>query len=208
MKYDIQRFDDPAFFKWLDGLDPSRTGSKCGFNKAVIMGYVAMDALATWADDRFYSVPDGMGNISMMSYFMTSEGKRLFVAFIYGSNYGSNNRAVLMEITTLQLLVAPLGVRTPTGRKIMVPLVPSIGAPNDKKPLRNAMINPSEESFIGVREEEDVNFLINVKQQTTEDKPPEIKTYLKVEIGHPALAMSTVNHNLELASLAVTGGNP
>lgn len=204
MKYEIQRFDDPAFFKWLDGLDPFRTGSKCGFNKAVIMGYVAMDALATWADDRFYSVPDGMGNISMMSYFMTSEGKKVFVAFIYGNN----NRAVIMEITLLQLLVAPLGVRTPTGRKIMVPLVPSIAAPNDKKPLRNAMINPQDESYLGVREEEDINFLINVKPQTTEDKTPEIKTYLKVEIGHPALAMATINQNLELASLAVTGGNP
>jgi hypothetical protein len=210
MRYELLRYVDPDFFSWLASLDPSKTGSKATFNKRVTMGYIAMDTLATWADDRHFHVPDGMGAISQMAYFMTPGGKssgknlRLFVAFIYGNH----DRAVVMEITLLQLLLTPLGVRTPTGRKIHVPLVPSIAVPNDGVPIRDALINPSEESYLGVREEETVNFLVNEPKLAKDAPPPNPKRHLIIELGHPALAEGTINKNPELESLATSGGRP
>jgi hypothetical protein len=139
----------------------------------------------------------------MMTYLMTSGGKRLFVAFVYGAG----DRCVLMEIPLLPLMLTPLGVRTPTGRKSFVPLVPVISAPNDGVAIFNADINPAEESYIGVREEETVDFLVNEPKPVNGDVPPTPpKRHLILEIGHPALAEGTINKNRELESLAASGG--
>jgi hypothetical protein len=71
----------------------------------------------------------------------------------------------------------------------------------------NADINAAEESYIGVREEETVDFLVNEAKPINGNAPPTPpKRHLILEIGHPALAEGTINKNRELESLAASGG--
>ena len=197
MQYEIERFNDPAFFTWLNSLGPHKTGTAHLFNKVLMCGFAAFDVLETWGEDRTYLIPDLPDLPSMVTYFFTSEGKRIFVAFVYGHG----QHALLTEITMVQLAILPVGVRTVSGKRLQTLVHTIISAPDDSKPINHQFIaQPACGAYLGMHEiERPADPFAAVTDGTM---PVSQRKLLRLDIGHPLLAASHVNTHGGLLTLS------
>lgn len=200
MQYEIERFNDPAFFTWLDSLGPHKAGTTHLFNKVLVCGYAAFDVLETWGENRAYLIPDLPELPSMVTYFFNSEGKRIFAAFIYGHG----QHALLIEITIVQLAMLPTGVRTVSGKRLQTPVHTIISAPDDGKPINHQFIaQPACGAYLGVHEiERPADPFAVVTDGTMQVIQRKL---LRLDIGHPLLAASHVNTHAGLLTLSLPG---
>lgn len=197
MQYEIERFADPAFFTWLNSLGPHNNGTTHLFNKVLACGYASFDVLETWSEDREYMIPDLPELPSLVTYFFTSEGKRIFVAFVYGHN----QHALLTEITMVQLAILPVGVRTVSGKRLQTPVYTIISAPDDSKPINHQFIGqPASGAYLGIHEIERATDPFAVAFEGA--APVLQRKLLRLDIGHPLLAASHVNTHGGLLSLS------
>ena len=131
--YLIHRHSDLKFFDWLATLNPSRSQENASLNNELFCTYVAHDALSTWVDDRVYRLPASLPQVSELTYFGTTQAKRIFCAALFGQS----QRALLFEVFPLQLMLLPYGVCNEGAQEYQPGLRFEIHLPDDKRPVSN-----------------------------------------------------------------------
>jgi len=194
--YSIHRHADLDFFHWLAQLNPSRSGEVAHLNKELFCTYVAYDALATWVDERIYTLPDKLPQISELTYFGTSQAERIFCAALFGSS----KRALLFEVFPLQLLILPCGIRHEGRKDIVEPgLRYEIHLPDDKKPISNIFTLKGDAAGLMLSEEPASDPLAQANPQT--GFKPALPNRLRIDACLPELALVHFNQSPVLDNL-------
>lgn len=195
LTYTILRHAHLSFFNWLAELNPSRSGEVAHLNKELFCTYVAYDALADWVDQRIYTLPK-LPQISELTYFGTSQGKRLYGAALFGDG----KRALLFEVFPLQLLLLPYGIRHEGSSEILEPgLRYEIHLPDDKKPVSNIFSQQGDFAGLMLSEETPTDPLAQVNPQT--GLKPVLPNRLRIDACLPDLAFAHFNQSPVLESL-------
>ena len=194
--YTIHRHADLNFFHWLAQLNPSRSGEVANLNKELFCTYIAYDALAAWVDERIYTLPAGWPAISELTYFGTSESKRIFC----GALFGDGKRALLFEIFPLQLLLLPYGVRHEDSKTVLEPALRyEIHLPDDKKMVSNIFMQKDDGAGLMISEETQSDPLAQVNPLT--GLKPVLPNRLRIDAYLPELANVHFNQSPILDSL-------
>lgn len=193
--YNIHRHADVDFFRWLAQLNPSRSGEVAHLNKELFCTYVAYDALADWVDQRVYTLPK-LPEISALTYFASSQGKRLYGCALFGDG----KRALLFEVFPLQLLLLPYGIRHEGSTEILTPgLRYEIHLPDDKKPVSNIFSQQGDYAGLMLSEETQSDPLAQVNPQT--GLKPVLPNRLRIDACLPELAYVHFNQSPVLDTL-------
>jgi hypothetical protein len=194
--YTVHRHSDVSFFNWLAQLNPSRSGEVAHLNKELFCTYVAYDALAEWVDKRIYILPGIRHQISNLTYFGSSEGRRLYCAALFADG----KRALLFEVFTLQLLLLPYGIRHEGSTEILAPgLRYEIHLPDDKKPVSNIFSQQDDYAGLMLSEETQSDPLAQVNPQT--GLKPVLPNRLRIDACLPELAYVHFNQSPVLETL-------
>ena len=194
--YNIHRHADLNFFNWLAKLEPSRSGEISNLNKELFCTYIAYDALTAWVDERIYTLPGGWPAISELTYFGTSESKRIFC----GALFGDGKRALLFEVFPLQLLLLPNGVRHEDSKTILEPALRyEIHLPDDKKMVSNIFMQKDDFAGLMISEEAQSDPLAQVNPLTK--LKPILPNRLRIDAYLPELADVHFNRSPVLDSL-------
>ena len=192
--YIIHRHADLSFFNWLAKLEPSRSGEIANLNKELFCTYIAYDALTAWVDERIYTLPSKLPAISELTYFGTSKAERIFC----GALFGDGKRAILFEISTLQLLLLPFGVRHEDSETILEPALRyEIHLPDDKKPAN--LIQQNGYAGLMISEETQSDPLAVINPLT--GLKPILPNRLRIDAYLPELANVHFNQSPVLDSL-------
>ena len=195
-EYIIHRHADLSFFNWLATLEPSRSGEIANLNKELFCTYIAYDALTAWVDQRIYTLPAKLPPISELTYFGTSEAKRIFC----GALFGDGKRAVLFEVFTLQLLLLPFGVRHEDSETILEPALRyEIHLPDDKKPVASMFLQQNDFAGLMLSEETQSDPLAVINPLT--GLKPVLPNRLRIDAYLPELANVHFNQSPILDSL-------
>ncbi len=193
--YNIFRHPDLDFFHWLAQLNPSRSGEVAHLNKELFCTYVAYDALADWVDQRIYTLPK-LPQISSLTYFASSQGKRLYGCALFGDG----KRALLFEVFPLQLLLLPYGIRHEGSTEILTPgLRYEIHMPDDKMPVSNIFSQQGDYAGLMLSEETQSDPLAQVNPQT--GLKPVLPNRLRIDACLPELAYVQFNQSPVLETL-------
>ena len=193
--YTVHRHSDVSFFNWLGQLNPSRSGEVAHLNKELFCTYVAYDALADWVDQRVYTLPK-LPQISELTYFASSQGKRIYCAALFGDG----KRALLFEVFPLQLLLLPYGIRHEGSTEILTPgLRYEIHLPDDKKPVSNIFSQQDDCAGLMLSEETPADPLAQVNPQT--GLKPTLPNQLRIDAWLPELAYVNFNQSPVLETL-------
>jgi hypothetical protein len=141
------------------------------------------DALKDWTESRYYSIPDLPSPPIEMVYFTTTTGRRVFCAVLIGDGL----RAVLFEVTHLQLAIVSLGIRTRTGACYVAATSDRLVVPDDGVNVVWSMIDADHGRYLGISEE--------TKQLSGE-------MALRVDLGVPEFAALHVNSSPALNCLS------
>lgn len=194
--YTIHRHADLDFFHWLAQLNPSRSGEVANLNKELFCTYVAYDALVAWADERLYTLPAKLPQISELTYFGTSKAERIFCAALFGDG----KRALLFEVFPLQLLLLPYGIRHDGSTEILAPgLRYEIHLPDDKQPISNLFTLRDDGVGLMLSEEMQSDPLAQINPQT--GLKPVLPNRLRIDANLPELAYVHFNQSPVLESL-------
>lgn len=194
--YTIHRHPDLSFFNWLAQLNPCRSGEVAHLNKELFCTYVAYDALAAWADERLYTVPAKLPQISELTYFGTSKAERLFCAALFGDS----KRALLFEVFPLQLLLLPYGIRHEGSTEILAPgLRYEIHLPDDKQLVSNLFTLKDDAAGLMLSEEIQTDPFAQANPQT--GLKPVLPNRLRLDACLPELADVHFNQSPVLESL-------
>lgn len=194
--YTIHRHSEISFFNWLGQLNPSRSGEVAHLNKELFCTYIAYDALASWIDERIYTLPAKLPQISELTYFGTSGAERIFCAALFGDG----KRALLFEVFTLQLLLLPYGIRHEGNTEILSPgLRYEIHLPDDKKLVSNIFTQKDDCAGLMLSEETQSDPLAQVNPQT--GLKPVLPNRLRIDACLPELAYVHFNQSPVLETL-------
>ncbi len=194
--YIIHRHADLSFFNWLAKLEPSRSGEIANLNKELFCTYIAYDALTAWVGERIYTLPRNLPPISELTYFCTSEGKRIFCAALFGNG----KRAILFEVFALQLLLLPFGVRHEDSETTLEPALRyEIHLPDDKKPVENVLLQQNDYTGLMISEETQSDPLAVINPLT--GLKPVLPNRLRIDAYLPELANVYFNQSPILDSL-------
>lgn len=194
--YNIHRHADLEFFRWLSQLNPSRSGEVAHLNKELFCTYVAYDALSAWVDERLYTLPAKLPQISELTYFGTSKAERIFCAALFGEG----KRALLFEVFPVQLLLLPYGVRYEGSTEILAPgLRYEIHLPDDKQLVSNLFTLKNDGAGLMLSEETQTDPLAQANPQT--GLKPVLPNRLRIDASLPELAYVHFNLSPVLESL-------
>ena len=193
--YLIHRHSDLKFFDWLAGLNPSRSQENASLNNELFCTYVAYDALSTWVDDRVYRLPASLPQVSELTYFGTTQAKRIFCAALFGQS----QRALLFEVFPLQLMLLPYGVCNECAQEYQPGLRFEIHLPDDKRPVSNLFTLTNDGCGLMLSEESQTEPLrphdqvINIQ--------PQLPNRLRIDACMPDLVSVQFNQSPVLDSL-------
>jgi hypothetical protein len=139
MLHTIKRYpQEKAFFDWLSGLKPDSTNNTSYFDGRLHCVWIPANILDAWNQTQRYSVGDIPLPIQAVQYFITpsrSPRRRVFAALKYP---GSPERAVIVAVTPLQLLVQCKGLILSSGQQLPVNICSEI-AVFDEQPINEVL---------------------------------------------------------------------
>jgi len=193
--YTIYRHHDLAFFDWLGKLEPSRSGEIASLNQQLFCTYVAYDALSSWMSERIYTLPANTPQITDITYFGTSQGKRLFCAALFHDS----KAAVLFEVFPLQLLVLPFGVCNEDGKEYQPGIRFELHLPDDGKQVSHIFTLKNFGAGLMLSEEPIADPLAGPVSSSAQ--PQRTPTALRIDATLPDLACAQFNKSPVLESL-------
>lgn len=197
-RFPLESRGNLEFFDWLEHLSKASHKQTMLFNGQLACGYAHYDALATWREDRCYRIQSTPATPARLVHFLSSGGRRIFAGVVF------DRKAVLFEISLVQLFILPVGIRTDTGLVYRPPLHPIIAAPDDGVPILQSFSDNQEGIYLGFREEEEevdpmAKPLADIAYQS--NPPPATLKRVVFDVGHRSLMPARVNMDPALLSM-------